>query len=268
MSYWDIWKSKLGLVREVHVTKLETSMLNPANPGVAPQVSRESVTATPGQLQAWKRGHGITTPGQMHQIAQRKVTTMALIATVGFAPILGLIGLLAPRKVIRKELLITDFSPHAPGHPAKGATTGRRPFDPYGDFNFVVEIEGLAVGAFQKVDGLNVDIDMIEYKDSLDAHPRKRPGIYRFGNIKLTKGVISNTSLWDWCAKIMAGNIERRNGSIRVLNDTGDKTKPDVSYDFFQAWPAKWSGLRIDGKGGATLVEELELAIDHFTKGK
>lgn len=268
MSYWDIWRNKLGLVREVHVTKLETHTLNPPNPGQLATLSREQGKATPGQLQAWTHGQAITTPGQLNHIAQRKVTTMALIATVGMAPIIGLIGLLAPRKVTKKELQISHFGPHAPGTPAKGAVSGRRAFDPYGDFNFVVEIEGLAVGAFQKVDGLNVDIDMIEYKDSMDPHPRKRPGVYRFGNIKLTKGVIANASLWEWCQKIMAGNIERRNGSIRILNDEGDAKKPDVSYDFFQAWPAKWSGLRIDGKGGATLVEELELAIDHFTKGK
>ncbi|TNF25623.1 MAG: phage tail protein [Deltaproteobacteria bacterium] len=268
MSYWDVWKKNVGVVREVHVTKLQTTTLNPPNPGQLKTLSREQAQATPGQLQAWSKGAPITTPGQMTQIAQRKVTTIALVATVGMAPIIGLIGLLAPRRVVKKDLQVSNFGPNAPGQPAKGAIAGRRKFDPYGDFNFVVEIQGVAVGAFQKVDGLNVDIDMIEYKDSVDPHPRKRPGIYRFGNIKLTKGVIENATLWEWCQRIMAGNIDRRNGSIRILNDTGDKTKPDVSYDFFQAWPCKWSGLRIDGKGGATLVEELELAIDHFTKGK
>ena len=268
MSYWDIWKNKLGLVREVKVTKLQTTTLNPPNPGQLATLSREQAQATPGQLAAWTRGTGITTPGQASTIAERKVVTMALIASVGIAPVLGLIGLLAPRRVVKKELQVSHFGPNAPGIPAKGAVAGRRQFDPYGDFNFVVEIQGVAVGAFQKVDGLNVDVDMIEYKDSMDPHPRKRPGIHRYGNIKLTKGVIANTSLWDWCTRIMAGNIERRNGSIRILNDAGDKNKPEVSYDFFQAWPAKWSGLRIDGKGGATLVEELELAVDHFTRGK
>lgn len=253
MSYWDTWKSKLGLVKEVSVTKLETTPYNPP---------------PPGSMTTWSREKAQATPGSRSDIEKRSVNPMKLVTSTGMAPMLTLFALFPARKVVTKQLQVSHFVPQAPGTPAKGAIAGRRDFDPYGDFNFVIEIEGLPAGAFQKVDGLNVDIDTIEYKDSLDPHPHKRPGIHRFGNIKLTKGVVENTALWDWCCAIMAGKVERRNGSIRILDDSGDKEKPETSFDFFQAWPCKWSGLRIDGKGGATLVEELELAIDSFTKGK
>jgi phage tail-like protein len=104
--------------------------------------------------------------------------------------------------------------------------------------------------------------------DSLDHHPHKRPGIHRYGNIKLTKGVIANRALWDWCARLMAGNIERHNGTIHVLDDNHDKGAPKISYDFVAAWPCKWSGLKLDGKGSATLVEEIELAVDYVVRAK
>jgi len=158
-------------------------------------------------------------------------------------------------------------------HPTPGvmkpqSSSGRRPFDPFTDHDFYIEIDGVAAGAFQKFDGLSWDCDIIEYKDSLDPWPRKRPGIYRFGNIKLTKGMITNTTLHDWCQRVQDGNIERRNGAIHVLDRTGDRTKPVLTYEFFQAWPTKWSSFRGDGKGSATILEEIELAVDSFNLKK
>ncbi|PIE20406.1 MAG: hypothetical protein CSA66_00545 [Proteobacteria bacterium] len=220
----------------------------------------------PGSLKPWTRSRGVATPGVRNGLAPIEVTTMKLVRTYRPMPILAMAALFPAIQVVKRSLVVSDFDPNAPGTPATGAVNGRRKFDPVGDFNFVVEISDLAAGAFQKVDGLEVQIDTIEYRDSLDPHPHKRPGIHRYGNIKLTKGIIENTALWDWCTEIMAGKMTRRNGTIHVLNDRGDDKSPEASYDFFQAWPCKWSGLRVDGKGGGTLVEELELAIDFFKK--
>ena len=66
----------------------------------------------------------------------------------------------------------------------------------------------------------------------------------------------------------MAGNTERKNGSIHVLADTHDTGSPEITYNFFQAWPCKWTGLKLDGKGTATLVEELELCVDYVSRSK
>jgi len=206
-------------------------------------------------------------PGKRVPIAIRTLTTKGLVTTFRFVPAiwarLGLIRLAKP-----PQTFLPRDTKKTPGSSAKNANTGRRSFDPYGDFAFHVEIEGLGVIAFQKFDGIDVEIDQIEYKDSLDTHPHKRPGIYRFGNLKLTKGVISNTELWKWIHDAMAGKVKRRNGSIHVLADNHDKTKAEITYNFYQAWPCKWSGLRLDGKGAGALVEELELAVDYVARGK
>ena len=184
-------------------------------------------------------------------------------------PIVGAIGVLVPLVIV--ILKLQKGNPLA--HPTPGVmkplpSSGRRPFDPFTDHDFFIEIDGIAAGAFQKFDGLSWECDVIEYKDSLDPWPRKRPGIHRFGNIKLTKGMITNTTLNDWCQRVQSGKIERRNGAIHVLDRTGDKDKPVLTYEFFQAWPTKWSSFRADGKGGATLLEEIELAVDSFALKK
>lgn len=251
MSFLTDIGKKLGVIRSAYKPIQLTA--SPYNPPPA------------GSRVNWTRAYGQNTPGKRGAFKVRQVH-LTRFTPRSHAVFIGVLGLFPARIVVTRSLQVSHFGPHAPGVPMKGAVSGRRRFDPYGDFNFVVEIEGVNVGAFQKVDGLSIDVDEIEYRDSLDPHPRKRPGIHRYNNIKLTKGVIENTSLWRWCQNVMAGEIDRRNGTIHILNDSGDKTKPDVSYHFYGAWPCKWSGLRVDGKGGATLVEEMELALDHFNR--
>ena len=145
------------------------------------------------------------------------------------------------------------------------SSTGRRDHDYYGEYNFVIRIDGEdneAYGAFQKCDGLSWETDLIEWRDSMDPYPRYRPGIRRFGKIKLTKGFVDNTKLWDWCQSIMKGTHDRKNGVIHLLKDDGDESAPAVSYKFIDAFPIKWSGFKLDGKGSAGLVEEVELVVE------
>jgi len=204
-------------------------------------------------------------PGKLIPIPIRTVTTMGLVRTYRFRPAPW--HRIGPIRAVRPPQTLLPHSTLAkPGTDPKGASTGRRSFDPYGDFAFHVEIGPMRM-AFAKFDGIDVEVDQIEYKDSLDLHPHKRPGIHHYGNIKFTKGVVSNQMLWTWIQGVMAGVVVRLNGSIHVLSDTHDKTKPEITYNFFQAWPCKWSGLRLDGKGQGTLVEELELAVDFVVRG-
>lgn len=140
----------------------------------------------------------------------------------------------------------------------------RRAHDFYGDYNFRIEIDGLNAGAFQKCDGLSFEVDLIEYKDSMDAFPRFRPGIRRVGKIKLTKGYTASSVLWDWCQAIMEGKNERRNGVIELLDDDGES--PVVRYEFIDAFPIKWNGFRLDGKGTTAMIEDIELAVEQIIR--
>jgi phage tail-like protein len=141
------------------------------------------------------------------------------------------------------------------------ATTGthRRSHDPYGGFRFIVEIDGIEAGAFQKCDGVDFSVDVIEYRDSLHPWGRKRRGQTSFGNIKLTKGYTTSAVLWDWCNEVISGKFGRRTGSIKLLSD--DKTDV-ISYDFYEGFPCKWTGFRFDASSSAQMVEELEFAIE------
>ena len=53
--------------------------------------------------------------------------------------------------------------------------------DPYANFNFLVEIDGIAKAAFEEVSGLSAEVDVIEYREGSDkaGTVRKLPGLIR-----------------------------------------------------------------------------------------
>ena len=40
-----------------------------------------------------------------------------------------------------------------------------------------------------------------------------------------------------------------------------------MRYNFFEAWPSKWKGFTLDGKGTDVNVEELELICEKLERG-
>jgi phage tail-like protein len=137
----------------------------------------------------------------------------------------------------------------------------RREFDHIGQFNFLIEIEGLAAGRFKAVDGLDSETEVVEYQDGDDLVLRKRPGRTKYSNIVLKRGYAdkSMVELWQWRKSVMDGKVERKSGSVVLQNDHGVEI---CRYNFFHGWPCKWKGWDLDGKGSDNAVEEIELAVE------
>src|SRR5262245_52556910 len=96
--------------------------------------------------------------------------------------------------------------------------------DPYGNYNFLVEIDGITRAAFQQVSGFDSTIDLIEHREGGDnTTPRKLPGMTKYGNIVLKWGITDDRELYEWHRKAIEGTIERKNGSIVLLNRKGDE---------------------------------------------
>ncbi|MCB9728367.1 MAG: phage tail protein [Deltaproteobacteria bacterium] len=140
----------------------------------------------------------------------------------------------------------------------------RRGHDHIGNFNFMVEIEGVSTAAFKNVEGLDSETEIVEYQDGDDIILRKRPGRTKYSNITLKRGYINTTELWDWRKKVIEGKIERKSGSIILLADDASEI---MRYNFFEAWPSKWKGFTLDGKGTDVNVEEIELAVERIERG-
>lgn len=137
--------------------------------------------------------------------------------------------------------------------------SGKR-VDPYGSFNFLVEIDGITRAAFQQVSGFDSSIDVTEHREGGEnITTRKLPGLAKYSNITLKWGTTDDTSLYDWHMKWVKGDpsAERKNGSIILLDRQGNEK---VRWNFFNAWPCKWDGPDFNAEGNDVAIETLELA--------
>lgn len=134
--------------------------------------------------------------------------------------------------------------------------TGER-VDPYRSYNFLVELDGITRAGFRECSGLDTSQDPIEYREGNEGlTSRKIPGLNKFANISLKRGVTDDTELWEWRARAQAGKVERKNGSIVLLDDGGEEK---ARWNFREGWPTKWTGPTFNATGNEVAIETLEI---------
>jgi phage tail-like protein len=130
--------------------------------------------------------------------------------------------------------------------------------DPYRGYNFLVEIDGVTSAGFRECSGLDTSQDPIEYREGNQPRTvRKLPGLVKYANIVLKRGYAGSDELWNWRKKVVEGHVERRAGSIIVLDDAGQEVK---RWNFFEGWPAKWTGPAFNATANEVAIETLEIA--------
>lgn len=129
--------------------------------------------------------------------------------------------------------------------------------DPYGNYNFLVEIDGITRAAFQECSGFDSTIDVIEHREGNDiTTPRKLPGMTKYSNIQLKWGLTDDVMLYNWHREIINGTLERKNGSIVLLGRDGAEV---ARWNFMRAWPTKYDGPDLNAEGNDVAVEMIEL---------
>jgi phage tail-like protein len=134
--------------------------------------------------------------------------------------------------------------------------------DPYGQFNFLVEIDGVTKAGFTEVSGLTTDSNVIEYREGSDNNhgvntTRKLVGLMKFNNIVLKWGATQDRSLWQWRLSVLQGQTQRQSGSISLLDEGRNKV---MSWSFHDGWPVKWEGPPLNAKTSEVAIQTLEIA--------
>lgn len=130
--------------------------------------------------------------------------------------------------------------------------------DPFRSYNFRIELDGIDRGGFRECSGLDASQDPIEYREGTEGlTARKLPGLNKYSNITLKWGMTDDTELWDWRKKAITGKVERKNGSIVLLDETGEEK---LRWNFREAWPTKWTGPTFNATGNEVAIETLEIA--------
>lgn len=138
-------------------------------------------------------------------------------------------------------------------------------------FRFVVDLgKALKNVAFQEVSGMDLENQIIEYRKSNKKlfSTVKMPGIVKYGNITMKRGVFANdNTFWDWHAQISMNTVKRRTVRIKLLNEYGEVT---MQWQLNNAWPTKITSTDLKSDGNEVAVDTLEIAYEQIiiTKSK
>lgn len=130
--------------------------------------------------------------------------------------------------------------------------------DPYGVYNFLVEIDGITRAGFQECSGLDSGHEVGTYREGTDPlGSRKLPGLASSSNITLNRGITDDDELWRWRQTVINGRVERRNMSIVLMDDAGEER---LRWNIRNCWPATWTGPSFNAQSGDVAIESLEIA--------
>jgi phage tail-like protein len=138
--------------------------------------------------------------------------------------------------------------------------------DPYAAYNFLVIVtnvsdDGVSVsGSFTEASGLELEVPPIEYRTgSEDITVRKIPGLKKFTNITLKRGVTGHVGFWNWVKEALDGRVRRTSGSIVMLDENRQET---MRWNFDRAWPTKYTGPSFNATKNEIAMETLVLAVE------
>jgi phage tail-like protein len=136
--------------------------------------------------------------------------------------------------------------------------------EPFTNFNFTIEIDGINRAEFHECTGFNSSVDVIEHREGGAISPLKLAGQTKYANITLRRGVTDDRELYAWHLAAASGDVQRKNGSIVVRDRQGKET---ARWNFFDAWPVRWAGPALNAEGNDIAIEELEVAVERLERG-
>lgn len=136
--------------------------------------------------------------------------------------------------------------------------------DPFRAYNFVLEIDNIARGAFSEVGGLTAEGDSVDYREGSDvqSNVRKLIGMRKYTNLTLKRGYTPDKSLWQWYTNIVNGIADRRNVTITLMNE---RREPVLRWHAENAWINKIEGPAFKASGNDVAMESLELVHEGLT---
>jgi len=154
--------------------------------------------------------------------------------------------------------------------------------NPYAAFNFIVTFNGTSIGGFMEVSGLDTENAIIEYREGSDqstgpgplqtgAFVRKQPGLERYPNVTLRRGITGDLKLWNTLRQPIrdatAGPELPAPAAPSVMKiDLQDERHTSVqSWTLQNAWVSKLSGPSLNAKGNEIAIEAIEVVCERIT---
>ncbi len=135
---------------------------------------------------------------------------------------------------------------------------------PLPKFHFEVKWDS-NVMSFQEVSGLDIQSEEIKYRagDSKQFSEIKMPGMKKFGNVTMKKGVFKgDNKFWDWLNQIKLNTIKRVPITISLLDES---SAPTMVWTLANAWPTKISSTDLKAEGNEVAIESIEIVHEGLT---
>jgi phage tail-like protein len=129
--------------------------------------------------------------------------------------------------------------------------------DPLRGFRFLIEIEGIASGAFTRVKGLSRELKIESYREGgVNEYEHKLVTQVTYPVVVLERGLALD-DLWKWALAAADGDVKRRTVWIRLQNEANERT---WAWQVEWAIPVKWTASDLDAQTSPVVMESLELA--------
>ena len=137
--------------------------------------------------------------------------------------------------------------------------------DPYNAYNFHVEIEGLIMGGFTEISGLEGEIQVEDYAEGgLNDYVHQFPTRTTYpSRLVLKQGLTLMDTLYRWYDDVVRGKVKRRNGTIMLLDN---QSYPVMWWSFKNAYPVRWEGPAFDSMQSQVAFEVVELVHEGISK--
>jgi phage tail-like protein len=141
--------------------------------------------------------------------------------------------------------------------------------DPTTGGRFILEVDGVEIGTFREVRGLELTVDVELYTEGgQNQYVHKLPGTLHWPNLVFSRGMVESDALFTWVSNSAGENfaangnkVVRSTGAVTAVSYTGERLR---AWEFDQVFAVRWTGpdFHVDSK--EQLVEQLEVAHNGF----
>lgn len=134
---------------------------------------------------------------------------------------------------------------------------------------FLFEVDGVEIGTFREVRGLELTVDVELYTEGgQNQYVHKLPGTLHWPNLVFSRGMVESDALFTWVANSAGENfaakgnkVTRSTGAVTAISFEGERLR---AWEFDQVFAVRWTGPAFHVDSKEQLVEQLEVAHNGF----
>jgi phage tail-like protein len=134
---------------------------------------------------------------------------------------------------------------------------------------FLFELDGVELGVFKEVTGLNVTVQVEEIREGgQNGYVHQIPGRMTWPNLVFRRGGTNSNALFEWFQKTSgegfasnSNTLTRSTGAVTVIDPVGARLR---SWEFIDVFPVRWAGPDFSVASTDPLEEELEVTHHGF----